>query len=117
MSTTLERLKQWAADLQAGIDAAKRGGIEDYAGREVQQLADLEPFIAIMEAKVPPLRVYLDAYKTLRFIDRADLYDVGLKLGDLAWGRFVQHPSKWLIEATDADAAKVWQAVERKQRT
>ncbi|HEY5410907.1 MAG TPA: hypothetical protein VIJ94_09300 [Caulobacteraceae bacterium] len=116
MSTTRQRLDQWAADLQAAIDAAHRGGIPDYQGIEVTQLADLKAMLARLDGKLPTVRVFLDAYKSLRFVDRADLYDVDLKLNDMDWGKFCQNPVKWLIEATDADAEKAWRAVEKRAR-
>ena len=62
------------------------------------------------------LRDYLNVHKALRFVDRHDLEAEGLKLSDVQWGRFANHPTRWLIEASELDAEFAWRALQAKMR-
>lgn len=61
------------------------------------------------------LRAYLNCWKTLRFIDRADLYDVGLRLSDSEWALFDRDPTGYLNARDDGVQAAIWSIVTAQQ--
>lgn len=60
------------------------------------------------------LAEFLSALRILRSIDRPELVDAGLQLGDLAWRDFRDNPYRWICLACDKHAIQLWSIVRRR---
>ena len=61
------------------------------------------------------LHRFINALKILTFIDGPELEDAGVAMDARSYEAFCSDPYRWLMKASDADAAKVWAMVEAQQ--
>ena len=57
------------------------------------------------------LRDFHNRLRIMRSIDLYELSDSGVEVGE--WENFRDNPYTWFIEASDEDAGRVWQIMER----
>lgn len=59
---------------------------------------------------------WVNSWKILRSIDRADLYDAGVRLSNIQWASFRRDPGEFMVHLTDAWRAAIWSIVERRSQ-